>query len=116
MNFKQASDLIDFFEECYVERYGIKPQINRIRDKWNMRDLYNELGMREVKKLIRLYFSSISSNQHSLQFFYNNYEKLIVQQQLREKDLKHRKEVLKQTKKRVKNEQRSSTNQRGLQE
>lgn len=116
MNFKPIYELLDFFEECYKEKYGVAPPINRIRDKWNMRELYDEMGMREVKKLIKLYFASISTTQHSLQFFYNNYEKLIVQQQLRDRDIEHRKQLLKQTKKRVKDEQRSGANQRSMQE
>lgn len=105
MNFKPALALLTYFEDKYTEKYGVGPQVNKIRDKWNMKDLHEEYGTRQIKKLIDLYLVSYSSSQHSLQFFYNNYEKLIEQQRIRDLDAKRRKALLQATRKRVKSEQ-----------
>lgn len=98
---KSAYALLSDYETLFTEKYGRPPVVNRYRDMWGMKSIVEHLGLRESRKLLRYYFATGKSG-HPLDFFYNNYEKLIVSMEIQAKDAERRKKLLRDTKKLIK--------------
>lgn len=97
---KSAYALLDDYENLYQDKYGKKPNINRYRDMWGMKDLVEHVGLREARKILRYYFVTGKPG-HPIDFFVNNYDKLIESMELQAKDSERRKKLLAQTEKLV---------------
>lgn len=93
---KGAYSMLDDYQNLFEEKYGRRPTINRYRDMWGMKDLIEHVGLREARKILRYYFSTAKAG-HPLDFFYNNYDKLIQSMELQAKDAERRKKLLKDT-------------------
>jgi len=97
--------LLSQYEKLYLSKYGVKPRINKYRDKWGMESMIDDLGVEKARIVLDLYFKTVSSDRHSLSFLYNNYDKIVTFSVIKEKDAERRRAILEETRKRVENEQ-----------
>lgn len=88
--------LLTEYGKLYEARYSRKLVINKHREKWGMRDAIDEIGADNVRECLRYYFITNPPDGHSLQHFYNNFDKIyelinrkkedaVARQQLRER-------------------------------
>jgi hypothetical protein len=99
-----VTQIFKYYEKLYYELYGHQPVINRYKEKWGMTEVLKDLGGPRVKELLDMYFRT-SHNKHTLQDFYYNYDKLIVNERLRAQDKERRARIMEQTRKRTEDEQ-----------
>ncbi len=97
--------LLTQYERLYINKYGTKPRINKYRDKWGMESMIDDLGIEQARVTLDLYFKTVSHDNHSLKVLYNNYDKLVANAAIKERDAAHRRAIMEETRKRVENEQ-----------
>lgn len=95
--------LIGIYEKIYSEKYGKKPRVNKYRDKWAMQDVIDTVGYYRALELINYYFN-IQRPDHSLLFFFNNFDKMDVMKKEIDKDKINRNRLLQETKNMVEGE------------
>ena len=91
--------LISKYISLYQEVHGRKPVVNRYAAKWGMADVVDSLGAERAEEVLRYYFHT--KNDHSLEFFYKNFDKLDNNLTIMMADKKRRATLLRNTKKRV---------------
>jgi hypothetical protein len=83
---KQAHALVTYFSQQYEKKYGIKPSVNRYAARWGFDSILMDTDTVGAKALIDYYFETISTNGHSLEWFFYNYEKLETAKRKRDED------------------------------
>lgn len=109
---KDCHVLINYYLKSYEGLHGKKPVVNRNIARWGFDNMLYDLTMVEVKELIDFYMKTSGSHNHSLQWFYNNYEKLVTSKQEQDEDRVHREKLMAQTRARTE-EWRKNGNGRG---
>lgn len=102
-NEKEPYILLGLYESLYKEKYNSKPKLNKFREKWAMQDVIDSVGFDRTKELLVYYFKT-SKVGHPLSFFFYSFDKLDYYKTEMEKDVKHRKMLLENTKKLVEGE------------
>jgi len=102
-NEKEPYILLGLYESLYKEKYSSKPKLNKFREKWAMQDVIDSVGFDRTKELLVYYFKT-SKVGHPLNFFFYSFDKLDYYKTEMEKDVKHRKMLLENTKKLVEGE------------
>lgn len=73
---KHATTLLNLYINTYVDKYGKPPvDINRYRDKWIFRNMFEDLGVKQAERVI-LYFFRTSRPGHPVKYLGNNYDRL----------------------------------------
>lgn len=101
---REAFILLSQYEKLFYNRYGKKPRINKYRDKWGMQEIIDDCGMERTRELLDYYFRTGNIG-HTLQFFYNNYDRLAESLQQKIEDRERRQKLLEQTKRMVENDE-----------
>ena len=70
--------MVTYFVDKFKERYAVKPTVNRYAGRWGFDSLLEDMSTSEARDLVDYYFSTISTNGHSLEWFFYNYDKLAV--------------------------------------
>jgi len=91
--------LLSYFDQQHNIKHGKPANINRIKQRWDMKLLYEDLGMAGVRQLIDYYFS-LNRPHHSLNWFFMNYDRMLEVQKLQEEDSLKRAELMKATQRR----------------
>jgi hypothetical protein len=99
-NEKEPYVLIGLYETLYKEKYGKKPNINKFREKWAMKDVIDSVGLDRAKQILVYYFS-LPKGGHPLQFFFYNFDRIDAAVSEVEKDKERRRLLLEETKKMV---------------
>lgn len=73
---KQAHALSTYFGKKFKERYGYEQKFNRNKARWSWDNLLMDYTLDETKALIDYYFETVSPNNHNLDWFFYNYDKL----------------------------------------
>lgn len=81
-----AHSLVTYFGQKYKDKYKVVPAVNRWQGRWVFESLLMDMDIDEVKSLIDYYFTTVSPNGHSLEWFSYNYEKLAVAKEKTEED------------------------------
>ena len=89
---KLAYSLVSLYCSLYKKQYGKLPIVNKYREKWAMNDVIDSIGYDRARALLEYYFKVTKSN-HSLQWFFYNFEKLDLTLQQVEED-KTRRELI----------------------
>ncbi len=89
--------LLGIYQKLYTEKYKKQARVNKYRDKWGMKDVIDTVGYARALELINYYFN-INRSDHSLLFFFNNFDKMDVMKSEIDKDKKNREMLLEQTK------------------
>jgi hypothetical protein len=105
---KQVDLLLDYYENKHIERTNKPSGINRIREKWNVKEMLESIGASRARDVINQFFSTKRSR-YDITLMLYNYDSLLQMHELQERDRDRRIELAKQTKERVerlKNESR----------
>jgi hypothetical protein len=73
---QQPHALISLYAKLYSEKYGRSVMINRYKEKWAMQEVIDSIGYERSKELIEYYFTLTSKQNHQLQWFYYNFDRL----------------------------------------
>lgn len=73
---KQAHILSHHFGQAFKKKYGFDHKFNRNKARWSWDNILMDMTMDETKALIDYYFTTISPNGHTLEWFFYNYDKL----------------------------------------
>lgn len=98
---KQAHTLVSHFVKCYEKKYGEKPVINRYSARWGFDAVLMEVSEKETKELIEYYFLTASANNHQLDWFFYNYDKLIIAKRRDDADIEETARIRANTQARV---------------
>lgn len=99
---KQAHALVSYFQKQYEARYGCKPKrVNRYAARWGFDSILMDMSEDDAKSLIDYYLTTVSQNNHALDWFFYNYEKLIEAKEKHEKDAAALARIREESKKRA---------------
>jgi hypothetical protein len=98
---KEAHALVTYFGQKYKEKYGVAPIVNRYQARWGFDSLLMDMSTAEVKRLIEYYFTTPSRASHSLEWFFNNYDKLAVAMEATEEDVASLARIREETRRRT---------------
>lgn len=98
---KYANILLAKYMKNYEARYGRVPEMNRFRDKWGFRGMYEDLGSNQAERVVDYYFRT-SRPGHPLSYLLYNYDKLNKILLELDKDAENRIRLRKETEERVK--------------
>lgn len=89
--------LVSYFEKAYEIRHHQKPTINRYSARWVFDTILGHMSEAEARSLIDYYFTTVSVNGHTLDWFSYNYDKLIRAKQKMDEDRTRLQEIRRQT-------------------
>lgn len=98
---KDCHALTSYYILGYRTKYGRAPVVNRNKARWGFDAILYDLNVVEVKSLLDYYFDAVSTHGHSIDWFFNNYDKLIETREIAEKDEADRARLREESKKRV---------------
>lgn len=91
---KDCHALSSYYEKAFEAKYGYKPNINRNTARWGWEGiLLGGLKSKEVQELVDFYLETGSTNKHSLQWFFYNYDQVITTRQQVIDDREHREKL-----------------------
>lgn len=73
---KQAHTLSTYFGQQFKSKYGFDHRFNRNKARWSWDNILMDMTLTETKDLIDYYFTTVSPNGHTLEWFFYNYDKL----------------------------------------
>lgn len=97
VNEKEPYVLIGLYESLYKEKYGVKPKLNKFREKWAMKDVIDSVGIDRAKEIL-IYYFTLPKGGHPLQFFLYNFDRIDFAITESEKDKERRRLLLEETK------------------
>jgi hypothetical protein len=97
---KYTNELLALYVDLYSQKYGKAPMMNRFKQKWGFRGMYEDLGQAQAKKVINHYFNTGRVG-HPIDYLLYNYEKLNQILIELEQDARKREELRKETEQRV---------------
>lgn len=98
---QQCHAMTTYYVSKFKEKYGREPVINRHSARWGFESVLMGMPPAEAKKLLDFYFTTTSTKQHALDFFFYNYEKLIESLSALEQDKLRRKKMREESEKRA---------------
>jgi hypothetical protein len=73
---KDCYALTSYYEKLYQERYSTKPIVNKHRSRWGFDAILQGESLSHARELLDYYFTTVSANNHNLDWFFNNYDRL----------------------------------------
>ena len=98
---QQCHAMVDYYIKAYSARYEEKPIVNRNTARWGFDGILRSMPTPEAKKLVDYYFETESPNQHSADWLFRNYDKLLIAMRDTEADRKERARLRAESKKRT---------------
>lgn len=98
---KDCHTLTNYYIKAYENKYGHRPVVNRNTARWGFDNILYDLNMVETRNLIDFYMLTGGSHNNNLQWFFNNYEKLVVSKKERDEDRLAREALKEETKRRT---------------
>lgn len=98
---KQAHILSTYFGNQYKGKYGYEHKFNRNKARWSWDNILLDFSPDETKALIDYYFTTVSSNGHTLDWFFYNYDKLAEAKEKTDADIKRLAAIREATKQRT---------------
>jgi len=96
---RESHILLTKYVSAYTRVHGEKPRFNRYSAKWGMIDVIDSVGVERAEELINYYFHTGSD--HSIEFFYRNYDKLDRSLSQISEDRRRRAIIMESTRQRV---------------
>lgn len=93
--------MVTYFSQQYKNKYGKTPVVNRYKARWGFDAILMELDVEEIKFLIDYYLETFSANSHDLEWFFYNYDKLIVAKEKRDRDAESLARIREESKRRA---------------
>lgn len=98
---QQCHAMTSYYKKAFQEKYKYEPNVNRNTARWNWEGILTDMPASKAKELVDFYFSTTSQKQHSLDWFFYNYDKLIESLSDLEKDRLRRKQLREESEKRA---------------
>ena len=98
---QQCHAMTTYYTSAFKQKYGREPVVNRHSARWGFESVLMGMPPADAKKLIDFYFTTTSKEQHSLTWFFYNYDKLIESLSDLEKDKLRRKQLREESEKRA---------------
>lgn len=95
---KQAHILSSYFAQQFKAKYGYDHKFNRNKARWSWDNILMDMTMDEAKSLVDYYMSTVSTNGHTLEWFFYNYDKLEEAKQKVDEDMASLAEIRRRTK------------------
>lgn len=86
---KDCHALTGYYTKQYTETYGRKPDVNVWSARWGFDAVLRGMSSKEAQELIDYYFTTSNARNHDLDWFFNNYHKLVTARRESEQDKKH---------------------------
>ena len=93
---KEAYGLVSLFCVIYKQKYKKAPVVNKYREKWAMKDVIDSVGYDRAKTLLEYYFK-LNKPDHTLTWFFYNFDKIDVTLVELEKDKARREALMRKT-------------------
>lgn len=90
-----------YYLNKYHEKYHHKPNVNRHKARWGFDSVLQDMTPSKAQALVDFYLETHSTNRHSLEWFFYNYDKLIDRKHEYEKDEAEREQLRLESKRRV---------------
>lgn len=87
---QQCHALTSYYVKAYTDRYKVTPNVNRNTARWGFESILMDLPSDAVRELIDFYFASASSRMHPIEWFFNNYHRLLDDMAERQRDREQR--------------------------
>jgi len=97
---KYTNELLKLYIDLWSSKYQRPPEINRFKQKWGFRGMYEDLGIDQARKVITFYMNTGRVG-HSVDHLLYNYERLNKIVNELEKDEEDRRLLRIETQKRV---------------
>jgi hypothetical protein len=94
---KDAHALTSYYLKGYQEAYGVVPSVNRNVAKAQFGSMLMDLSGAEVRELIDYFFQAVSSNNHKIDDLFYKYDKLIQSMEADQADVKHKSNLLEES-------------------
>jgi hypothetical protein len=94
---KDAFIVLGHYAKAYESRYGIKPTINKYKEKWAAQSFVEDYGIEKVKEVIDFYVSRLSKDKHPIAWLFNNFDNVLQSYESEIKDLELRRERREET-------------------
>lgn len=98
---KTAGQFIDVYKDLYAGVYDVKVVVNKVKAKWDIMEVIDDLGYDRAIRTLAYYMTLRGSHRNTLKFFVNNYERLVVAMENRERDKQRTLDLLELTRQRV---------------
>lgn len=99
---QQCHTMTSHYVKKYKEKYQTEPVVNRHSARWGWDSVLRGMSPDACKALIDYYFKTNSTNRHSLEWFFYNYQKLIEGRTDLEKDAERRERLRRESEERAK--------------
>lgn len=100
---KQEYVLLSLYSKLFKDRYGRSPTINKYRERWGMLDAIDSIGYDSVEECLKYYFHT-NVDAHSLNYFFNNFDKILEAMNAKKQDAERRAMLMEETRRRVEGE------------
>jgi hypothetical protein len=97
---KQVDLIFDYFEKKYQAKYHKPSGVNRVREKWNVKSMFDAIGAGESREVIDYYFS-LKRSKHDLTWMLYNYDRLLDAKRNLDYDRAEREKLREQTRQRA---------------
>lgn len=98
---KDCHTLTSYYIGLYNDKYNVRPVVNRHKARWGFDSVLYDLSLGDARELLDFYLETNSTHGHSLDWFFNNYDKLIVSKESARQDEEERRKLRAESKKRL---------------
>lgn len=98
---QQCHAMTTYYATSYKEKFGRTPVVNRNKARWGFEAILTDMTAPEAQTLIDWWLSDESAKAQDLDWFFYNYDKLIVLRQEEALNRARRKELMAESAKRV---------------
>jgi hypothetical protein len=98
---KDRHTLTSYYAKLYKQKYGEEAVINRYTAQWGWDSILGDMSLAKVKELLDYYFANVSVRQHDIDWFFYNYDKILVNRKDQEKDARLRAKLMEESKERA---------------
>ena len=98
---KDCRILTQYYMQLWKDKYKSGAVVNAHKARWGFDNVLMTMTLGEAKRLLEFYMDTESNNQHSLEWFFYNYEKIEAAIEQSAADAQHRRVLREQTKARV---------------
>lgn len=98
---QQAHGLTSYYVKVYRSHYDKSPVVNRNTARWGFDSILMDMSVSQVRELIDFYLTTASTNGHSLDWLFYNYDKLVVSMEEHERSRAERKRLREESEERA---------------
>lgn len=98
---QQCHAMTTYYATKYKDSFGRTPVVNRNKARWGFEAILTDMSTEDAKVLIDWWLNDESAEKQDLDWFFYNYDKLLVVRQEEAQNLERRKKLMAESAKRV---------------